>query len=268
MKHRRNQNPFSLFSFQDVITGLCGIMIFFVMILVVDLVNSREDASCQEDAIRPLFLNEQILDELREKIRALKTILAKLETELKQVIVEVAEEVKPELDEQRQEELTESEREVAALLSQVAALETKVKREKETNAKNREILLEMEQTRRLLLKKINALKNKKGITLIPEWGEAKIPIYVICSGSGIEILRPLEKVKRLFYEHEKSQAPFIDNIIKLDHTVYTVVMLVRPSGIPYMKKYVDLCKNFGYTIGRDPLEEDVEVTLTKAGDEK
>ncbi len=265
MKRRRKSNPFSLFSFQDIITGLCGIMIFMVMVMVVDLVNAREGRDVSSDTEDPVVLNERELEAFRAEIQALRKRTQELEEALKDVVVDVANEVKPDLNAKQKKELTEKEREAAALLSQVKVLETKLAKMKEADAKCKQKILEMEQTRRLLQEKILALKNKKGITLIPEWGEAKIPVYVICDGKGVEILRPLAKTtKRLFFPHDGARGPFIDNIVKLDHTVYTVVMMIRPSGIPYMDRYIRLCKNFGYTIGRDPLEEDVEITLTKA----
>ncbi len=38
---RKTGNPFSRFSFQDIITGLYGIMIFLVLIMLVDIITRR-----------------------------------------------------------------------------------------------------------------------------------------------------------------------------------------------------------------------------------
>ena len=73
MKHSRRSTPFSLFSFQDIITGLCGIMIFFVLIMILDLVMKREPTAVQSE-------NQNIeiddwTDELKMEIAALKNEL-------------------------------------------------------------------------------------------------------------------------------------------------------------------------------------------------
>ena len=54
-------------------------------------------------------------------------------------------------------------------------------------------------------------------------------------------------------------------LVKLDYTTHTVILLVRPSGIKKMQAIADMVRGYGLSYGRDPLEEDVEVSLGKAG---
>jgi hypothetical protein len=43
-----------------------------------------------------------------------------------------------------------------------------------------------------------------------------------------------------------------------------VILLVRPSGIKKMQAVADIVRGMGLSYGRDPLEEDVEISLGKA----
>ena len=54
-------------------------------------------------------------------------------------------------------------------------------------------------------------------------------------------------------------------LLDLDHTTHTVILLVRPSGVDMMDDLSRLTKSLGFSYGRDPLEEDVEVSIGEAG---
>ena len=56
---------------------------------------------------------------------------------------------------------------------------------KDADVRNKKKVREMEETRRILEGKIAALKNKKGVTLIPERGTFKSPVYIICGKGGV-----------------------------------------------------------------------------------
>ena len=136
---------------------------------------------------------------------------------------------------------------------------------RDADARSKKKVREMEETRRILEKRIASLKERKGITLIPERGFRKIPVYLVCGRGGIEILRPLEK------SATKKWIPFADMddgvtgaLSELDHTTHTVILLVRPSGVERMDRLAELVKGLGFSYGRDPLEEDVDVSLGNA----
>ncbi len=258
---RARGNPVSLFSFQDIITGLCGVMLFIVLVVIVDLVAARtaSDGTPPVPAV-PDWQEEK--SRVEAEIKKLQTTLAELEKASENVIVAVQSTVAPEIV----ESANESQREAMALYSQVEALRTQLAKMQDADAADRKKREEMEQTVRLLQAKLQKLKHAKGITLILEPGEARIPVYVICDEKGLEVVSPFEKsVPRKFYSHEES-ASFMDQIVKFDPTTHTVVMLVRPSGVVWMAQYVQACKElYGYSIGRDPLEEDVEVSFAVGG---
>lgn len=262
MKRFRRNTPFSLFSFQDIITGLCGIIILFVLIMLVDVVMKR-DASHRQDEQPPLEV-ENNTDELKKEIASLKADLAKVKEAAKSVIVAAKDKAAPEISAKLDKDLSAKEREVAALLSQVLDLRTRVAAAAEADAENKKRVRDMEETRRLLENKLAALKDKKGVTLIPERGEFKAPVYLVLGRGGVEVLRPLKKIYRQWYFFDDLKRGLSDELLKLDYTTHTVILLVRPSGMEKMEAVADIVRGMGLSYGRDPLEEDVEISLGKA----
>lgn len=262
MKKFRRNTPFSLFSFQDIITGLCGIIILFVLIMIVDLVLRRDpDNRTTEEQNVEL---EDRTEELRKEIEILRTELEKLKESAKLVVVAAKEKAAPEEASRLNKELSKKEREVAAMFSKVIDLRTRVAKAKEADAANRKKIREMEEIRRILENKLAELRNKKGVTLIPERGEFKTPVYLILGRGGVEFLRPLKSsTHRKWFSFNEVNDGLFNELVKLDCSVYTVILLVRPSGAKNMQRIANMVRSCGLSCGRDPLEEDVEVSLQK-----
>lgn len=257
---RRRPAPFSLFSFQDIITGLCGILIFLVLMMVVDLV-SRRDAAPPPPPIEQA-LPQETPEALHAAITRLREELAELQARARLVIVAEQEAVAPEQVERLNAEQAERARELAALRSQLEALRQRLARDEAADAQNRQRLREMEETRRLLEAKLQAMNERSGITLIPERGESKIPLYVLLSRNGAELLQPLAKTnRRRAFPQPGALSGLLDALSAFDHTTHTVILLVRPSGLPLMHEAARRVSQAGFTYGRDPLEEEIEVDL-------
>ena len=264
MSVRRHRVRFSLFAFQDIITGLCGVLILVVLIMTLDLVNSREN---------PTSIPEQPTTE-ESNIEALKREIAQLSKQLEEAkaaarrtIVAIKGAAAPETAKKMLAEMSEKERELAALVSQVEDLRTRVAIAREADARDKKTVREMEETRRILEKRLSALRGKNGITLIPERGFHKVPIYFVCGRGGVEVLRPLEKsAKRKWIPFGRMRDDVSEELSAIDHTTHTVILLVRPSGVDKMDELTRLVKEMGFTYGRDPLEEDVDVSAGDGGD--
>lgn len=260
MKRSRKKTSFSLFSFQDIITGLCGIIILFVLIMLVDLVMRRDASSsgARDEAVEVVDKT----DELRNEIAALKQELEAVRESVRSVIVATKDRAAPEVAAELDRELTDKERKVAALVSQLIDLRTRVAAAQEADAKSKKKIREMEETRRILEGKLAALRNKKGVTLIPERGEFKAPVYLVLGRGGVEVLRPLGKdTYRKWLAFDNVKTGLARELGRLDHTTHTVVLLVRPSGAAQMQMIADMVRGCGFSYGRDPLEEDVDVSL-------
>lgn len=261
MKRRSRQNPFSLFSFQDIITGLSGIMIFFVLIMLVDVIMRKDIAPTRD------FLQErtQTIDALVKEIESLNKHLENIKADLRTVRVSLAQTKTEEERVRTKQQLDEREAEILALLSQIEALEEQYNLAKDANAESRRVLAEMEAARRKVEAELQALqKNVNGITLIAERGISKSPIYIICERAGIQIINPLDKKGRRHKYAVSEQTRGIYSVLSaMDQSTHSVVILVRPSGLPNMDSVVSVVKNLGFTYGRDPLEEHVEVAFER-----
>ena len=263
MKRRRHGVRFSLFAFQDIITGLCGVLILLVMLMLVDFVTAPER---KEGERTPMEETDDNVEKLRKEVVRLESELAKAREAARTAIVAAKDAAAPEVAAKLMAEMSKKEKELLALVSQVADLETRVAKAKDADARNRKKIREMEETRRILEGKLAALKSKKGVTLIPERGTFKSPIYIICGKGGAEILRPLKKdAGRKWVARDKLRDGVTETLENLDHTTHTVILLVRPSGVEMMDELSKCVKDLGFSYGRDPLEEDVEVSIGTAG---
>ena len=258
MRRRKRLNPVSLFAFQDIITGLCGIMIFMVLVQVVELVfEGLRDEWC----FKPVVCSTESIDVLKSEIKALEKELSTVKIKSSRAVLAIKDKARQEDVDKIKKQLTEKERVVAALISQVHDLETQVESAKKADAEDAAKVREMERTRRLLEQQIAGLKGRRGVTLIPERGEFKVPVYMICSWSGIEVQRPFEKVPKVNIAPDAVNGKLDEYIAALDHTTHAVVLLVRPSGVKFMDQAVEILKNHSFTYGRDPLEENLEVAF-------
>lgn len=260
-KRKRKNTPFSLFSFQDIITGLCGIVIFLVIIMLIDIIENRnvEDFENTESNLNILIDTDILIDEIGK----LRQELELLKEKNKNIIVNSKDEAPLEVQAEIQKEITEKEQEILAIYSQIEILKHKLQETKAINEAKEKNIKEMEETKRLLETKLSALKSEKWITLIPERGEAKEPIYLILSNDEVEILRPIKGNKsKKKYSFITQKKLLQKEILNYDITINSFVILVRPSGANIMKEVVEMISKFGFTYGRDPLEEDVEITVS------
>lgn len=258
MRKRSGGSPVSLFSFQDIITGLCGLLILFVLIMIIDLV-VRRDAP------------DETLPDSREQIEQVEAETEALRKELARIAQELAEArrkrslaVSDEQLAKSEEVLSGKDRELANLLAEVKALETRLEKARDANEKSRKRLQEMELAKRNLEDSLAKLKRRNGITLIPERGNLKSPVYVVLGRDKAQVCAPLDKNDRMV-EVATRNGRFNDALEKAlkryDPSTHTVVVLVRPSGVEWMDLAVYAAKGLRFAVGRDPLEEDVELSF-------
>ena len=74
MRKRRQRVRFSLFAFQDIITGLCGVLILLVLLMLVDFVTVPERRVVEPESMNE---TEDSIEILRKEIRRLEYELAK-----------------------------------------------------------------------------------------------------------------------------------------------------------------------------------------------
>lgn len=261
MNRGKRASPFSLFSFQDIITGLCGIVILLVLVMVLDLATRRDGPSPSAAVAVPDDPSATEKALMRE-IEKLEAEMARTRSELENRRLAVADGVSSERKEAADRELSEKERRIAALLSQLDAVRIRLEKARDADAASRRVLLEMERTRRNLESGLAAMKGGKGVTLVPERGNLKSPVYIVLGRGRVEIHRPLDKLSRPVRADQKDVAETVRKALsRLDASTHTVVLVVRPSGVADMMPVAELVRSMGFACGRDPLEEDAEVSF-------
>lgn len=263
MKRHRRQNPFSLFSFQDIITGLCGILIFFVLIMLVDFISRRDAPQSAPVASRTdeSPTDESItgeMDALRQEIEMLTAELDKARESSRKEVAAAGESASPEVARKMEAEIDVEARKLADLASRIAALRSRVAEARTIEARMREL----EKTRQMLESQLDELKKSNVVTLIPERGVAKIPVYIVCGAGGVEVLRPLERsVEKKRFTGGGLEKDVVEELKRLDPKLYAVVLMVRPSGVGFMDGLAAKVRQLGFGCGRDPLEEDAKLSL-------
>lgn len=266
---RKRDNPFSLFSFQDIITGLCGIMILLVLLVIVDITTRRDAPQRSRERSVPVE-DDSRKEELLSEIEELEKRLAALKDESRLLVVAASEKAAPEVRERLVSELDESQREAAALLSQVEDLRIRVFEARNADAESKKAIKEMDRNRGILETRLNEMKSRKGVTLIPEYGEYKLPVFVVCGRGGIQVVRPLEgggsreTVRLWFPDDADMERKLRRELGSLNRATHTIILLIRPSGVKRMDALVELVKSMGFKYGRDPLEEDLDIDIGNA----
>lgn len=260
MKRRSSSSPISLFSFQDIITGLCGLLILFVLIMVIDLVVRRNGSPL------PPAEPDRPVAELQAEIADLKEQLAELRRQVDEKRSKLSISLSKEKAEEARKDLSEKDRILSNLLAETKELETRLEKALDAQAKSAEKLKEMELARRNLEDSLNRLRKRNGITLIPERGYSKSPVFVVLGRGQVTVTAPLDENRReATFSEDVLGNRLRESLSRFDSTTHSVVLIVRPSGVDAMDRAVELVKSLGFSFGRDPLEENTEVSFGQEG---
>lgn len=257
---RRQDNPFSLFSFQDIITGLCGIMILLVMLMVIDLTLRRAAATVP---VEPETVDFQEADSLRAQIEALQVLVtnAQQQAEWSATATPV---LSTEGASRFAERAEQMQNDVQAQQQKSDDLERRLSQEKEEAAKLRTARHAVEEKKRSLNEQLlSSAKEVNGVTLIPEAGSSRTPVFLVLSRNGAE-LHQVDGSSKQFSELSW-ESELRSSLKNLDRDSVSVIVLVRPSGCDKMDDAVSVIKSAGFTYGRDPLEEGSEVKISLGG---
>ena len=256
MKRRSTSSPISLFSFQDIITGLCGLLILFVLIMVIDLVMRRDGAP------PPPPEPDRPIEELRAEIASLNSELEELRRQVDEKRKTLSIALSREKAQEARKDLSEKDRLLSNLLAETRELETRLEKALDAQAKSAERLREMELARRNLEDSLNRLRKRNGVTLIPERGNLKSPIYVVLGKGKVTVAAPLDERNRAkTFDESRLGEGISESLSGYSTATHTVVLLVRPSGVDMMDRTFQRITALGFPCGRDPLEEDMEVSF-------
>lgn len=253
---RRETYPFSLFSFQDMITGLCGIMILLVLVMLVGVIQRKSSGVKITDVVEQTDL-QKLAAEVDALTRAYQDNAALLST---RIIRSPTNEL-GELSE-AMHTVTQQERQILALQSQQRELDERLKKMIAEKAETERARKEKEAIRAKIEADISKLVENE-LTIIPERGYKKLPVFLDCSG---------REVKAHFIFHKRGELAIPAAQVKsevnqltgsLDRDTSYFVLLIRPSSVAYAFELESLLEKRGFSTGRDPLPEDKILRFAK-----
>ncbi len=277
-KTKNSDSPITLFSFQDIITSITGIMILVVLMLILHIIESHSSSASEESP-------------RMKDIASLRKTLEEMEKKLKQEANWQAENEKIIAD---------------AVTSDLESLPFKINEEKRTNAKlnsnfseNKKVLENLKAEKEILDKKcilidkqieeaeeINADKEKehqnildmlakllenlkkekeseeKRIYFSLERQEGKMPILAECSSAGIKVKIVKNSEIKEFSDDSSSFVgtvnSFTDWLEKrgTNESEY-ILFIVKPSSSRYVITLRDKVAALKYETGLEPVEENM-----------
>lgn len=250
---KSNEPPVSLFSFQDIITTLTGIMIFFLLILVISLFEIAENSP--QDQSAPVYTEWREIQKqnilLRRQISEISQDIKKYRQRLQQLAEQ--DEGALTLEKRRlQEQLALKTEKLNTLRKKLADLEHQLyvedKRRQDAAARKQQLAAEQQEIRKAqqalpeLQNRIHALKKeiikrqKVNITLDRNISER--PLLIECSRALIKIVDPRTNTVKEFKLRTPAASDMIVEVIDYLKTLpvykYYFVFLIRPSAAGYM----------------------------------
>jgi len=266
MSSGRRQPPIALFSFQDIITGVAGIMIFVALMLALEVIRAhaeirRVPAPPEQDN----SVTEQEIARLEGECIALRKTLehnqAKILTLSRWNPSEVATKIAAE--EARRADL------VARLESLRSALmrcqRVLMKTEEDNAISEKKTKAAEKRLARLQAQLRSARRVRFKVSSVARMS----PILVECSVKGITAqalqneVPPRHFVDTQSISHLPGVKRFVAWARTLDKDSFQFVVFIKPSAAGYAERVVDQLREAGFLVGYEPLEEG----RTIAGDE-
>lgn len=253
---KRHGSPITLFSFQDIITGLCGLMILLVLVMLVDVIRRKNTTEAA-----PIELKESF-GELETEIADLKIRFALNEEELSSAVLTNVTTVIESIQTTRTE-LSDQKKAIQNLESRVAEQEL-ANKHKQARKKAIEELKRAQEEIRAALEAAIARYGKDVLTIIPERGIAKIPVYVECSGTEVKIHRPLHNRPTETLSYTQNMKGVFRIADETNPTTSYFMLLIKPSALGYAFALKNSLAEKGFNIGIDPILEETVLNFEAA----
>ncbi len=251
-RRKSDEAPLSLFSLQDIITCLCGIMILLVLLLALHVSANRDKAKDlqsekQSEFDRAAIEAKQLEDKrnelaqrLRERVEALQNIAVGTVSHIQ------LEETERNKTRENEGVLATCEAEIARLNDESVSLAAIIREEtelrNETQAQLDVVQSELEKRR------------TRTVALLPDDGMLKRPLLVQCSSNRVVVLR-LSEPPQFSWAPSEAAEQFISLTRKLDRSRDYFVIFMKPSGVEMAQKLIFVAGRAGFDVGYDALEE-------------
>jgi hypothetical protein len=255
MGHRRKSDeaPLSLFSLQDIITSLCGILILLVLLLALHVSANQDKAKDLQSEKESEFDRaldeekrlEQRQNELSESVRARVEALQNLAGGTVSHI---------QLEEAERTKMRDYESDLATCKAEIQRLGTESVALAETLRE--EARLRSETQKRLDVVQGELEKRRtRLVAILPDDDVLKRPVLVQCSSNRVVVLR-LSEPPQFSWPPSEAVEQFRSLTRQLDRWRDYFVFFMKPSGVDVANKLEYWAKRAGYDVGYDALEED------------
>ncbi len=256
--------PISLFSFQDIITSVTGIMVLITLLMSIELVqrNSKQP---------PIQTSTAHVDQLRSTIAE-----AQAEIEQLRARQQSSDKVLREAVVVSQFQLREESRELERLLERLETdavdlklqiRDTLLREENAQKIQNNEQRLVDELTNKLqeLQSLIDKLIKENRVIYNPAKGNSKTAWLVEISSTRI-MTAPLDNAASIrVFGQTTRQAEFLTWAKNRDHRQEYFVLLIKPSGIDHFLELQEKLAKHGFDLGFDLLAEDQTAIVPDGG---
>jgi hypothetical protein len=282
MRKRSNKQAFSLFAFQDIITGVTAIILLFTLLLVLELVTRKAtqataapSASAQQlaelaqemtdvpsvdfETLKQAPTQEQVLEIIREQKSLLSNSIAKIEEDQKQ-----ADEQNQSLDKQ----LRETQAEFRDEINQSAH----VRSTEVANRNQQKVIDSLElQVDRLkeeieLNKQLAELPQGPPVLKFRNSGQGRANSCLVVLERNRIIALPIKEGSKLVWAGTSAVNKFKNWLQANTLSVNHCVVLIRPSGIPLFETVQELIENNGIAIGKETIGENQQVQVIVPGE--
>lgn len=250
-RRRKSAPPISLFSFQDIITSVTGIMILITLMLGLELVQRTVNSPPRKTAEVTESLQaatdaaaseiEDIKDELRKRqpgvIEAAGLDPASLRRELQDV---------QELNQQLQQELSASEKQQA----EAERRRKQAQSEKDRRAEDSRTLAELREQVAEAEARLQELKQSNRVIFNPASGSAKRPWLVEVSDRGLLVGEAGKAQKPQSFA---GLAPFREWAARRNADAEYFVLLVKPAGVDTFYAVSQALQQLKFDVGYDLL---------------
>lgn len=263
MRGRRGarDNPVSLFAFQDIMTGVIGILLLIVLLMCLDLTRATAEANGIVERLETARLLEHDLD----------SILAQ-ERKTDRSVRELRDQLRRQSDAQPQIDLVVARRrELSMLYQRIASIERAVhggfealRELTESGGALRQLeeLNEIEQTRERLELELDAVRRHPGLTYLLNQRFGKAPLLVVASRNAIRVgIVGSEQAVLTFLQgdFETRKQALAQWLQRFDSQAYYVLLAAKPSAQSHIGVLRTAITELGFSQGLDLLPENWSV---------
>ena len=253
MARNEEDSAISLFSFQDIITSLTGIMFLVVLLLVLMLLTSHQPGGKAAEEVRDL---QTQIEKLRKELQSLQQTQQTLDDslqKLKQLSDKEIEVMHHQLQEQVRQ--TRQKLEDTTRLNHIAQQENKDIRQKIQTAeetagtvskKIESLQKSIARQKEILKKKEQEIKQKKQlIKFAIDSSSSKKPLLAELDANGITLFYP-EENRRIDFKNPGNVDSALRNfnmyLTGVDKTEYYFSVAIKPNGFKYANSLLKMLK--------------------------